>query len=351
MKEYRCDILVIGAGPAGASAALKATECGAKVLLIERKSVIGVPVRCAEFIPKQLLGELDCGKEFIVQPVKSMKTFLPDNNIIETPSPGLIIDRDKFDQALYKKAIEAGVETWTGASALELNEGKILVLKDREHININAGIIIGADGPHSRVGKWIGSTNRNLIPALQAKVVLTKPMECTEVYFDKRYFGGYAWLFPKGNMANIGLGIKNQNSINNIRANLEHFLNKLKKQNKITGEVSGYTAGWIPAEAPRKITKGNIMLVGDAAGQTHPITGAGITQAVICGKMAGEWAREAIEKDNPGLLAEYENEWMDLYGESQERAVRKRELMENNWDDLDRIIKKCWVAFESYYKK
>ena len=92
------------------------------------------------------------------------------------------------------------------------------------------------------------------------------------------------------------------------------------------------------------------MLVGDAAGQTHPITGAGIVQAVICGKMAGEWAAEAIKKDNPDLLAEYENEWFDLYGASQERAFRRRELMENNWNDLDKIIKKCWVAFEEYYK-
>ena len=66
--------------------------------------------------------------------------------------------------------------------------------------------------------------------------------------------------------------------------------------------------------------------------------------------MAGEWAAEAVKKDDAGLLKEYENEWFDLYAESQERAFRRRELMENNWDDLDDIINKCWVAFEGYYK-
>lgn len=350
MTECNCDILVIGAGPAGASASQKAAEAGVKVLLIDRKSVIGKPVRCAEFIPKQLLGELECGKEFIVQPVKSMKSILPDNSIEKTPSPGLIINRDIFDRALVEKAKEAGSEIQTGVRALALDGNNVLVSKNRELISVKAGVIIGADGPHTRVGKWIGSFNKNLIPAVQARVVLTEPLDSTEVYFNKRFFGGYAWLFPKGNMANVGMGIKCGSRRNTMMGSLDYFLKTLKEQNRITEEVTGYTAGWIPVETPRKIVKDNIMLVGDAAGQTHPITGAGVAPAVICGKMAGEWAAEAIKKNNLGLLKEYENEWMDLYGESQKRAVKSRELMENNWDNLNKIIRKCWVAFEEYYK-
>lgn len=350
MKEYICDILVIGAGPAGISAAQKAAEPGVKVLLVERKPIIGQPVRCAEFIPRPLLGELDCGKDFIVQPVKGMKSILPDNSIAETPSPGLIINRDLFDRALAAKALDTGAEIWTEARALAFDGDSVLVLKNREKIRVKAGIIIGADGPHSRVGKWIGSVNRNLIPAIQARVVLTECLENTEVYFDERFFGGYAWLFPKGNMANVGLGIKRGKGINIIRKNLGYFLHELKEKNRITGEISGYMAGWLPAESPRNIIKDNVMLAGDAAGQTHPITGAGVSPAVICGNMAGEWAAEALKKDDPGILAEYEAEWMDLYGESQERAFRRRELMEKNWHTLDKIIKKCWVAFEEYYK-
>ena len=350
MTEYTCDIIVIGAGPAGASAAQKAAGAGVKVLLIDRKEVIGKPVRCAEFIPRQLLGELDCGKEFVVQPVKSMKSILPLGDIVETPSPGLIINRDIFDQTLAEKAGEAGAEIWTGARALTVDGRSVRVVKDGEQISIKAGIIIGADGPQTRVGKWIGASNTNFIPAIQARVVLSEPTECTEVYFNKRFFGGYAWVFPKGNLANVGLGAKYQGNLNNIRKNLEYFLQNLKEQGRITGEILTYTAGWIPAKSPGKIVKDGIMLVGDAAGQTHPITGAGVAQAVVCGKMAGEWAAEAIKRGDIRLLAEYEDEWMDLYGESQERAFRRRELMENNWNDLDKIIRKCWVAFEEYYK-
>ena len=350
MKEYSCDILVIGAGPAGSSAAKSSAETGARVLLIDRKRVIGEPVRCAEFIPMQLLGELDCGKEFIVQPVRSMKSVLPDKAVIDSPLPGFIINRDMLDRALAEKAVEAGAEIWTETRAMAPDGDSVMLLKNGEKIRINAGIIIGADGPHTKVGRWIGSVNRNLISAVQAKVALKEPVESTEIFFDKRFFGGYAWLFPKGNMANVGLGIKRGRDMTDIRGILDYFIQGLRKQNRITGEVKGYTAGWIPAEETRKIVKGGVMLVGDAAGQTHPVTGAGVAQAVMAGRMAGEWAAEAVKKNDPGVLSQYENEWMDLYGESQERAVRRRELMENNWDDLDRIIEKCWVVFDEYYK-
>jgi digeranylgeranylglycerophospholipid reductase len=350
MKEERCNILIVGAGPAGSCAAQTAAQTGANVLLLDRKKVIGEPVRCAEFIPRQLLSELDGKRDFIVQPVKTMKSFLPDNNIIETPAPGLMINRNIFDQALAQKAKEAGAVIWTETRALAYDSGCVIVEKNREHIRIKADVIIGADGPHTRVGKWISSTNKNLIPAVQARVILTETTENTEVYFDKQYFGGYAWLFPKGNVANVGVGIKGGTNPVNIRKSLNYFLTKLKEKNRITGEVTGYNAGWIPAEPPRKIVKGNIMLVGDAAGQAHPITGAGVSQVVICGHMAGEYAAEAIKKGDPGVLAEYEEEWMDLYGESQQRAAQRRQLMENDWDNLDRNIKKCWVAFKEYYK-
>jgi len=350
MKEESCNVLVIGAGPAGSCAAGIAALAGVKVLLIDRKKEIGEPVRCAEFIPRQLLSELDCKRDFIVQPVKTMKSFLPDNKMIETPGPGLMINRNILDQALAQNAKDAGAVIWTETRALEYDNGCVMAVKEREQVRIKADIIIGADGPHTRAGRWIGSINRNLIPAVQARVHLTEATESTEVYFDKNFFGGYAWLFPKGDTANVGLGIKRWGSPDNIRRSLCYFLQNLKEQNRITGEVTGYNAGWIPAEAPRKIVKGNIILVGDAAGHTHPITGAGVSQAVICGHMAGEHAAEAVKKGDLGLLKEYEEEWIDLYGESQQIAAQRRQLMENNWNDLDKIIKKCWVVFKEYYK-
>lgn len=350
MKEYRCDILVIGAGPAGASAARSALFSGLSILLIDGKHTIGKPVRCAEYIPKQLTGELDLKKDFIVQQISKMKTFLADQKLIETTSPGYIIDRERFDHALLLKAKDAGVDVWPGCRALFREGGCVTVRKDGKYIKIKPEIIIGADGPRSKAAKWIGSENRNLIPAVQSSITLAAPLDDTEIYFHEDFFGGYGWLFPRKDKGNLGLGMKPGPGYPAIKESLNRLIKILRDTGKVKGEPESFTAGWIPAERPRKITAGNIILTGDAAGQAHPITGAGIAQAVICGKMAGKWAARAVSENDIGLVSEYEKEWYDLYGESQERAFRKRELLEKNWDDLDNVIKKCWVAFREYYR-
>jgi digeranylgeranylglycerophospholipid reductase len=350
MKEYKCDALIVGAGPAGSSAAFSASKEGLRVLLIDRKPLVGVPIRCAEYIPALLLKETDIGREFIVQSIKGMKTILPGGEIKETSAPGFIIRRDIFDQALVKKAVKAGAELWLGSRAFSLESKTVFVQKNADIINIKAGVIIGADGPHSRIGKCIGSSNTNIIPAVQARISLVAPLDYTEVYFDKEYFAGYSWFFPRGDTANVGLGMKNNTGNRGaLRERLNRFLYRLKSANKIKGDILDYTAGWIPAERPRSIIYENILLVGDAAGQTHPISGAGIAQAVVCGLMAGKWAAKAIRDRDINILREYEKEWNDLYGENQERAFKKRELMEREWEKLDTIIKKCWIGFRGYY--
>lgn len=350
MKAYECDILVIGAGPAGSSAAFTAARQGLNVLLIDRKSVVGEPVRCAEHIPSMLLKEIDIGKGFIVQTVSGMKTILPDGNIKETMAPGLMIRRDLFDQAMALKAVESGAVMWLNTRAL-YREGKGVVVRKKDvEYKINAGIIIGADGPATRVGRWIDSENKNLIPAIQVTADLVKPMDFTEVYFDKEIFGGYGWLFPKGDKANIGIGKRKENGRpGSIKKVLERFIARLIEEGKIQGEILGYTVGFIPAERVRNVVHGNIALAGDAAGQTHPVSGAGVAQAVICGQMTGKWAARAIKSEDLGMLSEYDREWRELYGETLERAFNRRELMEKEWEHLDGVIRRCWIAFKEYY--
>jgi len=72
-----CDILIVGAGPAGSSAAIEAARRGAGVVMVERRATIGVPVYCAEYVPAMLLGQIDCGPDCIAQSVRSMKTHIP----------------------------------------------------------------------------------------------------------------------------------------------------------------------------------------------------------------------------------------------------------------------------------
>jgi len=352
MKTLTCDILVVGAGPAGTSAAREAALKGADVIVVERRAVVGVPVQCAEYIPAPLLGELCLPSDFVVQPLRGMKTFLNGRIVQEIAAPGYTIHRDAFDQALAEEARKAGAEILLSTRALSRAGSEVIIRKNgASSSKVRAKVIIGADGPHSKVAGWIGSINRNLIPAVQVKVRLDHPMEFTEVFFDDRIYGGYGWLFPKGGEANVGVGMKKHlDSSRELGKRLVDLLSLLAGAGKIKGKLPGITAGWIPAEAPRAIHGENILLAGDAAGHTHPITGAGIPQAVIGGRMAGKWAADATVSGDMSLLANYESEWTELFGETLERGFSRRQLLERNWDRLEEIIKRCWVTFREYYE-
>ncbi|MFO7461719.1 MAG: NAD(P)/FAD-dependent oxidoreductase [Desulfatiglandales bacterium] len=349
-RTQTCDILVVGAGPAGCSAALAARAKGLDVILCEKKPVVGLPVRCAEHIPALLRLETRIDSSSVVQAVKGMRTVLPDGTSFETAAPGYMIRRDLFDQALAEHCREQGAEIITAARAVE-KDGRdvILAKKNGETLRIRPAVIIGADGPRSTVGRWMGSVNRDLVPALQARVRLLEPMDVTEVYFLKEIFGGYGWLFPRGSQANAGLGMRQSGSTRPIREVFRVFLAFLAETGKIEVRIKGYMAGWIPVRPCPVTVFENMILAGDAAGQTHPITGAGVPQAVVCGRMAGEWAAKAASEADTALLKGYEEEWKDLYGESLERGVQRREMMERHWDRFEEILPFCWVGFRDYY--
>lgn len=345
------DILVVGAGPAGASAAAAAARLNLRVLMVERRDVVGLPVQCAEYIPAQLLGELNLDRDTIAQPVRGMKTFLAGREIKETPSQGFIIHRDKFDQALVQAACNSDAQLMLKTKAVSRNGNDVVIqTKGGPPATIAAKIIIGADGPLSTVAKWIDAANQDLISAVQVRVPLKHRLEFAEVYFSKDLYGGYAWLFPKGDQANLGLGMKKKGDKPPPLARLlKDFTSKCAHAGKIDATPTGLVSGWIPAGPVAPVVQCNVLLVGDAAGHTHPITGAGIFPAVTAGGMAGTWAARAIAANDINLLSSYEVEYRDLFGDSMQRAVSRRQLMESRWDDLDNILKKCWVAFREYY--
>jgi geranylgeranyl reductase family protein len=330
---------------------LAAAREGARVVVVERRRVIGAPVQCAEYIPAALLGDLPADRSFLVQPVRAMRTFLPGGEVTEIAAPGFTIRRERFDQVLAAAAAEAGARVLLSTAAAERPGPETVVLKHAAggRSQIAARVVIGADGPGSVVGRWVGVVHRRRIPGVQARVTLSEPLDATEIYLEPWIHAGYGWLFPKGREANAGVGcIPDPAGCASPRRVLERFLERLRDEGKIGPRVSGYQAGWIPVEPARQSVCGNTLLAGDAAGQTHPITGAGVFSAVTCGQMAGRWAARAVRENNLGLLRHYEEEWRDLLGETLERAGQRRRFMEANWGRFDEIIRHCWVAYREY---
>jgi geranylgeranyl reductase family protein len=352
MIRVQCDILIIGAGPAGTSAAAVAAKAGCHVVVVERRPCIGLPVRCAEYIPAPLVAEINLGSDYIAQSIEGMRSYFPDGEVKYTRTPGFTIERDVFDILLAKASEREGADIWLSAAAKVLENNSVIVHRKGSEFSIQAKVIIGADGPKSKVGKWIKSPNQNLLVGAQVLAPIDNYINDTEVYFDQEIYCGYGWVFPKYDFANVGIGIKPDHPKRwSAKKVLDNFIQKLIREEKILPPADQrYIAGWIPVEPIKKVHHGNIILVGDAAGHTHPITGAGIFSAVTGGRLAGKWAAEAINENNLLLLAEYEKEIYDFFGPHLKRAYDRRCFMEDKWDDFAAIIKQSWIAFREYYE-
>lgn len=323
------------------------------MLLVERRRQVGLPVQCAEYIPAMLKGQLGLGGGYVVQKIEGMRTFVPGQAVKKTVAPGYVIRRELFDQTIVAAARKAGVKVRCATRATSLHpEGDVtLTPGDGPAYTVRPKVIIGADGPHSTIGRQVGAVNRHLLPGVQMTLPLAVPLACTEIYFDPEIVAGYGWLFPKGKVANVGLGMLRPTSGRpSLRKVLDRFIRRLEADGKICGPPVAHATGWIPAEPVRKAVYGNVLLAGDAAGQTHPITGAGIFAAVTCGQMAGKWAARAAAQTNNDLLAQYDVQWQDLFAQTQQRAYRRRVKMESEWESFGAIIESCWVAFRKYYE-
>ena len=364
MTVPRYDVAIVGTGPAGSSAALAAAQAGARVLVVEKRREIGRPVQCAEYVPRPLRWRVPWSSDWVAQEIIAMHTHLPGGEVVETPAAGYLIHRDRFDQGLAAAAHQAGAEVWTATQALEPTPDGLVARQGRRTFEVEARVVVGADGPRSTVAGWMEQSERQVLVAAQCRVRLERPVTATHVYFDPLYVGGYGWLFPKGEVANVGVGLDACGGVTPKEA-LTHLLDRLGiAASRVIGHggglgsVSGLgsISGLIPSGGPPERThRENLVLVGDAAGQTHPITGAGVAHACLCGQMAGRAAAKVAQSGDLDALSEYEQEWRDYLGGVLVHATAKRRLLEEGWsrdlDVLNALLRQTWVAFPGYGRK
>jgi digeranylgeranylglycerophospholipid reductase len=348
------DIVVIGAGPAGSSAAQAAAQRGTRVLLVDRRQRIGVPVQCAEFVPQWIARHASFSSTCILQRIEKMVTHLPNRPTYEMKSPGYMLDRSLFDKELAASAVLSGAKISIGTKAIGFSSKGLAVERGPKKETISSKVFIGADGAFSSVARFVGQPPLMTIAALQYEVILSRPRNHTDVYFHKDYEGGYAWFFPKGRTANAGVGVITSKAfqLSNL---LGKFLDSLMESETLREiQAVSKTGGFIPCEPRQKIVLENILLVGDAAGHAHPITGAGIFNAVVGGEIAGRIAAEAIERGDLRYLENFETEWREIFGKSLSYGGLKREFLEKNWNrsevDFEKLIRKTWVGFKEYYE-
>ncbi len=348
------DLLVIGLGPGGASAAGQAAAAGLDVLAVDRRRVLGEPVQCAEFIPTPMsryARDLPVRR----QTITGMTSILPSGQIHHSDFPGLMIDRAEFDRALARRARANGAELWHPArlTALDPLRQQATVRRGGQDLNLRYRALVAADGPQSTVAASLGLPPLRTLRTRQYTVPLHRPLHDTRIWLSDAYPGGYAWLFPKQDVANLGLGLDPELQ-RDMKRPLEHLHRLLAEQGLVGQTVLQRTGGAIPVGGLRRhLREGSTLFVGDAAGLTHPITGAGIAAAVISGEHAGAAVAAWLAGDGDAL-ADYEEDMRDQFGPALARAVERRQSLQNLWHTpaarLDDTQRRGWIAFDEYYE-
>lgn len=347
-------VLVIGLGPAGARAAAVAAAAGVDVVAIERRPQAGSPVQCAEFVPAMIERDVPDVRSVTRQMVARMLTFVEKERPEQTADfRGRMIDRAAFDRMLAEAVALAGADCRYGTSLLHIEHDGTVHTSDGGVLRPR--ILIGADGPGSRVGAAIGQINRTLVETRQVTVPLILPHDATDIFLSADYRGGYGWLFPKGAVANIGLGVENGQR-HRLKPMLCALLDRLAASRRIGTRAYGLTGGAIPAGGRLRATgalgRTAVLLAGDAAGLTNPVTGAGIASAVQSGALAGHAAADRLA-GRQRALDEYEEELGDLFDAALGRAVRRRqELLERyqggGLPDM-RALRDGWIGSPHYW--
>ncbi|MFZ0011945.1 MAG: NAD(P)/FAD-dependent oxidoreductase [Halobacteriota archaeon] len=223
--EY--DVIVVGAGPGGSTAARAAAE-ECDVLLIEKRQEIGDPVRCGEGLDIRQLSEyISPEKKWISSEINGARINAPDGTTVDITAEMLrteepftyIVERKIFDRDLARDAARAGAHVMvrTRATGLIVEDGAVKGVKMNrlgDDFEVRSKVVIGADGVESQVGRWGGINTtlklKDIGSCAQYHMenvdILAKTLD---FYCRKRYSpGGYTWIFPKGERAaNVGLGV------------------------------------------------------------------------------------------------------------------------------------------------
>ncbi|MBW1988002.1 MAG: geranylgeranyl reductase family protein [Deltaproteobacteria bacterium] len=331
MREHY-DLIVVGAGPAGAAAAGFAAARGLGVLLVDkarfpRDKVCGDGVGSGALSALDRLGATPAVEALNPWRIDSLLVSSPDRTEMVGRDPGVagkrgygyVIPRKRLDQALFKHvAARAGVDTVLGFSFKDFLRvrGRISGVRgtiDGADTAFSGAYIVGADGAHSAVAKRLGlynSDRRHRVMAARAYFTGVKGLTSqVEFHYEEAILPGYGWIFPTGpDTANVGVGVasrfKEQKDLTRL---FEIFVeNNPSAREKLSGAsmVKGSFRGWPIATGsfagPRG--KGNVLLAGDAASLVDSVSGEGIYYAVKSGEFAAKAVAGAV-RDKTGATS------------------------------------------------
>jgi digeranylgeranylglycerophospholipid reductase len=351
----RYDLVVVGAGPGGSTAALEGARAGLSVLLLEKRQEIGTPVRCAEGVGhEQIAPFIEPDPRWIAAEVTQAEITTVAGGATRTlrlgGGRGYILERRVFDRVLAERAARAGAEVRvkSAVTGLLLEAGRVRGVRIRRgeygrgdpaptggrgEVEVEAQVVVAADGVEAQVGRWAGlDLHLPLADTMVCAQYLLAGIDvdpaCTCYILDADLApGGYAWIFPKGEgAANVGLGVQADLAAESALAYLNRFVES--RPFLAQGHPVTLIAGNVPvALPPAQLASGGLLLAGDAARQVDPLTSGGIANAMAAGRLAAQVAAEAIAAGDTSaaFLARYQEQWQASVGRKMQRNYRLRE--------------------------
>ena len=346
------DVLVVGAGPAGSTAAFRLAKAGFSVRVVEEHPRVGYPVQCAGLVSQRVL-DLAGSTQMVRTSVRGASVFGPSLESISfrADSPrAFVIDRAGLDIYLADRAARAGAEirTSTRFDSVDERSGDRMTLglrgPDAETQTVRARLVIGADGVSSAVARAFRLRRPvEVLPAFEAEYPKSPgDPDTVEVYLGRAFAPGlFGWWIPDGNGgARIGVAADADGTA--TRVYFERLLDYLARRfgerpaNATSFLVSGIPIGTLPKTHARQA-----LLIGDAAAQVKPLSGGGIFTGMRCAEIAADVAAGALGRGDlsEAALAEYDRRWRAELGEEFRRALYLRRLFTRLSDDeLDRVV-------------
>lgn len=341
------DVVVVGGGPSGATAANDLAKQGRKVLLLDRAGRIKP---CGGAIPPRLILDFDIPDELLVARVNSARMVSPSDKQVDMPIDGGfvgMVDRETFDEWLRVRAARAGAERRTGIFkrfARDDDGINIVHFETRlddglvKEASVRTRMLIGADGALSAVARQCLPGGDRLPYVFAYHEIIRSPQGTSAASFDGTrcdvYYRGtvspdfYGWVFPHGDTVSVGTGSAHKGF------SLRDSVGGLRKAAGLIGSETIRREGApIPLHPlPRWDDGHSVLLAGDAAGVVAPASGEGIYYAMIGGRLSAEAVDLCLQTGEAKALRTARKRFMKMHG----MVFRILGLMQWYWYSNDR---------------